>query len=138
MGGACSYSVSCPQLTQRMSHPCSWAGHRKIVAPWSASGGLMFLGLAQPHYLVVDVPRAVPRAASPPPVDCTLMPAVAVSSQGSSLVDVLPVDRRVRSSNTAETAAEARPRVGQPEAVAAGLFARHHPARAAPRGSHLP
>lgn len=105
MGGACSYSVSCPQLTQRMSHPCSWAGHRKIVAPWSASGGLMFLGLAQPHYLVVDVPRAVPRAASPPPVDCTLMPAVAVSSQGSALVDVLPEDRRVRSSNTAETAA---------------------------------
>lgn len=42
---------------------------------------LDFLGLAQPHYLVVDVPRAVPRAASPQPVDCTLMPPVAVSSQ---------------------------------------------------------
>lgn len=49
--GSCSYSVSCPQLTQRMCHPCSWAGNRRIGAPWSADGGLMFLGSRSPPLL---------------------------------------------------------------------------------------
>ncbi len=69
--GSCSYSVSCPQLTQRMCHPCSWAGNRRIGAPWSAGGGLMFLGSRRAHYLVVDVPQAVPQAVpreAPPPL----------------------------------------------------------------------
>lgn len=35
MRGSCSYSVSCSQLTQRMCHPCSWAGNRGIGVPWS-------------------------------------------------------------------------------------------------------
>ncbi len=48
MRGSCSYSVSCPQLTQRMCHSCSWAGNRKIGAPWSVGGGLMFLGSRSP------------------------------------------------------------------------------------------
>lgn len=96
MPGWRSYSVSCPQLTQRISHSCSWAYHRKNRGTLVHQRLLMFLGLAQPHYLVVDVPRAVPRAASPPPVNCTLTPPVAASSQRSALVDVLPEDRPVR------------------------------------------
>lgn len=67
MRGSCSYSVSCSQLTQRMCHPCSWAGNRRIGALWSAGGGLMFLGSRSPTTWSSTFPRRFHRRRRTPP-----------------------------------------------------------------------